>query len=319
MADNTSTAADVEPFILALDIGTSSARALVYDGRGIAVPGLEAHEPYEVRTTADGGAESVADDLVGVVAAAVDVVHALIVKQGSQIRAVACDTYWHSLLGVDASGEATTPVFTWADTRSAPDAQALRAQLDDQATHARTGARIHSSYWPAKLRWLKRTNPDAFARTRHWISFGDYLYLHLFGDLAVSVSMASGTGVFDQRACTWDVELLRAVGVDATALSPIHDSQQTFEGLRGDRSRRWPLLAKIPWYLPSGTAAAITWEAEERMITAPSSWWERPAPCGFCGEQTPSQFRRDCGRIVWIARESFRAEPCPRAATCLHG
>jgi len=252
MADNTSTAARAEPFILALDIGTSSARALVYDGCGNAVPALEAHQPYSVRTTADGGVESLADDLVGVVAAAVDVIYRLIVKQGIQISAVACDTYWHSLVGVDTSGSATTPVFTWADTRSASDAQALRAQLDEQAAHARTGARIHSSYWPAKLRWLKRTNPDAFARTRHWISFGDYLYLQLFGDLGVTVSMASGTGVFDQRACTWDDALLHAVGVDVTALAPIHDTEHTFTGLRGDPLQRWPLLAKIPWYLPLG-------------------------------------------------------------------
>src|SRR5690606_40531440 len=62
----------------------------------------------------------------------------------------------------DASGKPVTPVLYWADTRSAKQVAALRAELDRREVHARTGCVIHSSYWPAKLRWLCETRPEQF-------------------------------------------------------------------------------------------------------------------------------------------------------------
>ena len=75
-------------------------------------------------------------------------------RRESDILAVGVTTFWHGLLGFDATGRAITPVYLWADSRSAPDAALLRNALDEAALHARTGCHLHSSYWPAKLRWL---------------------------------------------------------------------------------------------------------------------------------------------------------------------
>src|SRR6266571_5107454 len=67
----------------------------------------------------------------------------------------------------------------------------LREQLDEAAIHARTGARFHASYWPAKLRWLATQAPDTFSRVAQWLSFGEYLYRHFLGRSVCSLSMAS--------------------------------------------------------------------------------------------------------------------------------
>ena len=48
-------------------------------------------------------------------------------------------TFWHNLMGVDAKGRALTPVYSWADTRSAGAADQLRSQVDESRYHARTG------------------------------------------------------------------------------------------------------------------------------------------------------------------------------------
>ena len=60
------------PLIVALDLGTSSARALLFDGRGRNLPGLEAQIPYRMTTTPDGGVEIDADRLVDIVAQTID-------------------------------------------------------------------------------------------------------------------------------------------------------------------------------------------------------------------------------------------------------
>ena len=108
--------------------------------------------------------------------------------------------FWHSLLALDGAGRPLTAVITWADTRSAPAAAALRREHDERRIHARTGAPLHSAFFPAKLRWLRETRPEVFARAAVWCGFGEYLHARLTGHLAASLSMASGTGLLDQIA-----------------------------------------------------------------------------------------------------------------------
>lgn len=136
--------------VIALDVGTSSARAALYDESGRPVPGRSHQVQYAPLVTPDGGVEHDAMRLLDAVAACLDGVHPN--RPPAETRGVGVTTFWHGLLGFDASGRPITPVYTWADTRSTAEAQLLRAALDDDALHARTGCHLHSSYWPAKLR-----------------------------------------------------------------------------------------------------------------------------------------------------------------------
>ena len=58
---------------------------------------------------------------------------------------------------------------------------------------------------------------------RTWVSPGEYVHRRLLGDAAASVSMASGTGLLDQAACAWDLELAAELGVE-DKLPPIDDA-----------------------------------------------------------------------------------------------
>lgn len=244
-----------EPLVLTIDVGSSSVRAGVYDAQGRAVQGCESHHPYLAQTTADGGVETDAGKLLELTCACLDEVVAALRQIGRRPTAVACDTFWHSLMGIDDAGVVLTPVYSWADTRSAPDARQLAEMLDVDAIHARTGTTIHSSYLPAKLHWLRRVQPDLFRRVRYWMSCGEYLYLQLFGDRRVSVSMASATGLMDQRSCGWDPALLDALHVEEGQLSPIVDYTDAAHGLQAQFGLRWPELAQLPWFLPLGDGA----------------------------------------------------------------
>src|SRR6266849_7721734 len=138
------------PFILALDIGTSSVRALLFDSTGTAIPSVHAQHTYTLTTSNIGEASVDADALVAIVAETVDEALNAAGPLASQIGAVATATFWHSLVGVDTSDHPLTPLITWEDTRPVQAAAELRTRLDEAAIHARTGARLHASYWPAK-------------------------------------------------------------------------------------------------------------------------------------------------------------------------
>jgi gluconokinase len=241
------------PLVLALDVGTSSVRAMVYDVAGRAVNGAMARGSVPPRATPDGGVEVDADALVACTAAVLDALARDAPEALGAVQAVGACTFWHSLLGVDDRGWALTPVLLWADARSFGAACALRERLDERAVHARTGCVLHWSYWPAKLRWLADTRPEIARRVRRWLSFGEYLYLRLFGNTHNSVSMASGTGLLDQHTCAWDAEVLAAIPLDASTLAPL--SEAPLAGLRPEFAARWPTLRALPWYPARGDGA----------------------------------------------------------------
>jgi gluconokinase len=240
--------------IIALDIGTSSARAGAYDDAGRPLPGRFHRVRYRPRVTPDGGVEYEPQQLFDAVVTCLDAVQAG--GRPPDVEGVGVATFWHGLLGFDGAGQAVTPIYMWADTRSAPDAALLRDALDERAVHARTGCHLHSSYWPARLRWLVRERPEQMARVARWGSFGEYLELTLFGEAATSVSMASATGLFDQQALRWDAEALAAAELDERHLFPLCDRRDARRGFRPQWAKRWPALRGRPWFAAVGDGAA---------------------------------------------------------------
>ena len=218
-------AARAKDVVLALDVGTSSCRASLYDIRGRRVGGRAAQASYQPRTTADGGAELDARQLLDQVCGVMREV--LRENRRHKIVGVGTSAFWHSLLGLDARGQPRTPVYLWLDARSRSQAAHLRAELDERATHARVGCVLHWSYWPAKLLWLRETQPDVFASVDRWVSFGEHLLEHLTGERGVSVSMASGTGLLNQHTLDWDAELLQHLRLDRDRLPSIVPLTQT--------------------------------------------------------------------------------------------
>ncbi|PYM44813.1 MAG: carbohydrate kinase [Candidatus Rokuibacteriota bacterium] len=239
--------------VIALDVGTSSTRASLYDAAGRPVPGRFRQIPYEPTVTRDGGVEHDAARLLEAVAACLD---GVLAGHKSPVRAVGVTTFWHGLLGFDSRGRPATPIYMWADTRSVPEAQLLRAALDDGAVHARTGCHLHASYWPAKLRWLNRERPAEVRRVARWGSFGEHLELELFGEAATSVSMASATGLLDQASARWDREALAAGEIDDGRLFPLRDWAEARRGPRAPWAMRWPALRGADWFPAVGDGAA---------------------------------------------------------------
>jgi gluconokinase len=242
------------PILVALDVGSSSVRALAFDrlGRGL---DLGHQEPYEPTTTPDGGVEIDADRLAALTAQALDALMASLGPRAGGVAAVATSTFWHTLLGLGPDDRPATPVYSWADTRSVDAVEALRSRVDEKAYHARVGCRLHTSYLPARLWWLRERDPAAFRQVRRWVSFGEYLGLRLFGELRTSVSMASGTGLFDQWAQRWDPGILEVLELGVGHLGPIVSLDQALRGLRPEFAARWPALAGVPWLPALGDGA----------------------------------------------------------------
>jgi len=236
--------------ILGIDIGSSSVRAAFFDRTGNLLPRTLVKIERKLKATASGGSEIDADAAFRQVVAAVD--GAVRKAPKGEITHIVSCTFWHSLMGLDATGKPTTPVYGWADNQSREYVTTLRKKLDERETHNRTGARFHSSFWPAKLLWLR--DSGHFDKTSYWISIGDYVALKLSDQLATSISIASGTGIFNLRENAWDDKLLRFLKIKRSQLPKIERDGNTFR-LNAKFAKRWPRLADSEWFLPVADGA----------------------------------------------------------------
>jgi gluconokinase len=241
------------PLIVTLDVGSSSVRALAFDDRTRVA--ADCRHEYEMDTTADGGVEIDAERLLDLTARVLDGLLAELGPSAAAVAGVAMSTYWHTVVGVGPDGRAATPLYSWADTRSAACVETLRQRLDERAYHARTGCIVHTSYLPARLLWLRERDPARFGAMRRFLSFGEYVHQRLLGDSRASVSMASGTGLCDQRTAEWDRPTLSLLDLDPDRMGPIGDLDAPLSGLRPEFAGRWPPLRAVPWFPALGDGA----------------------------------------------------------------
>ncbi|MBW3637290.1 MAG: carbohydrate kinase, partial [Armatimonadetes bacterium] len=239
------------PLVLALDIGTSSTRALAFDFEGRKV-GHSAQIPYDQCTTDDGGVEIDADFLLELTAQCLD---QLLPTLEGEVVGVAISGFWHSLLAVDDAENALTPVLSWADNRAAAYVPVLRTLMDEAECHARLGCVFHTSYWPAKLLWLRDARPELFhGANPRWMGFGEFLRAKWCGDARMSLSMASGTGLFDQNRLDFDAEMLSHLPLERGQIPELCDAAD-FAHLHDQMATRWPQLKDAKWFPAIGDGA----------------------------------------------------------------
>jgi gluconokinase len=236
--------------VLTLDVGSSSVRTLLFGLDGRQIDGVGSQISYPAQTTIDGGWEINPAQLTDIAARAMGDICAQAGAKNLKPVAVAVDTFWHTILGVDADDNPTTPLLHPFDTRSANAARRLAQRVNNSAQHKRTGCVIHSSYPPAKLLWLSETQPDSFRRAARWMSAGEFLFLKFLGRAAASTSMVSATGLWNQNANNYDSEMLGALPVSLDRFADAGDLDVPCDG-----SCPWPELNGIPWFPALGDGA----------------------------------------------------------------
>jgi gluconokinase len=246
-----------DPLVLAFDIGTSSSRTALFDSRGKRLIGTTAQRAYSLIRSPGGGAE-ISPQILS--RAVIDCLKGTLScyrrdksLRGRPIVATGASCFWHSLVGTDSRGRALTPIYTWADSRCRNDAAQLRAKLSERVIHARTGCMLRASFWPAKLRWLRRTQPRLFRSVSFWMSPAEWLQWQFCGRANCAYAMASGTGLFNPTTLDWDDGLLRVSGVRRAMLNPLREETVATSDAF---ARRFRELRAAQWFPAIGDGAA---------------------------------------------------------------
>ncbi len=181
--------------ILAVDIGTSAARVLVFDETATLVS--QVRQVYPILLPHEGWSEQ---DPNTVVAAVLTVLREAVQRLPHQIAGVVFSAQMYSVLAVDHDGNPLSNSLTWGDTRSAAVAAATRPLAAELV--ARTGCPIQAIYPLSKILWLKQTlHLPADVK---FVSIKDYVLFRLTGRFVTDWSIASASGLLHIETHQWD-------------------------------------------------------------------------------------------------------------------
>jgi xylulokinase len=199
------------PLFAAVDAGTTGARAVAFDLQGRQV--AEARRPYRIFSPRPGWAEQDARDWAESAAAALRALAARAAVVG-RIRAIGLTGQCPSMVPVDQNCIPLRPGMLYRDNRAVAEAAEMRARIGDQAIHQRTGHVAEAFHIGPKVLWLRRHEPDVFARTRLILQPRDVVLHRLTGLALTDETHANATLFFSLRKHAWDSGLLAASGID---------------------------------------------------------------------------------------------------------
>jgi xylulokinase len=204
-----------QDILVGLDVGTTGVKAIAIspDGRVLA----SASEGYELSTPQPGWAEQDPEDWWRAAQACLGRLPEGHVGLSGQM---------HGLVVLDAEDRVLRPAILWNDQRTAAECAEIEARVGLERLIELTGNRALTGFTAPKLLWLRRHEPETYARIRHVLLPKDYVRLRLTGEHAIDVADASGTLLFDVAGRRWSDEVCDALDVPLEWLPPVYESTE---------------------------------------------------------------------------------------------
>jgi xylulokinase len=206
-----------KPTLVGLDVGTTGVKGVAINPDGEVVG--KAEEGYPLSTPQAGWAEQDPEDWWRASRAALD-------SLGGEPLAIGLSGQMHGLVCLDEQDRVLRPAILWNDQRTATEC----AEIEERVGRARlielTGNRALTGFTAPKLIWLRRHEPDVYARIRHILLPKDYVRLRLTGKRAIDAADASGTLLFDVARRRWSDQVVDALGIPFEWLPPVHESTE---------------------------------------------------------------------------------------------
>ncbi|MBI5861216.1 MAG: glycerol kinase GlpK [Rhodocyclales bacterium] len=245
------------PFILALDQGTSSSRALVFDAAG--QPVGRAQREFTQHFPQPGWVEHDADEIwQSQITVAAEAIRAAGLTAADIAAIGIANQRETTVLWERASGRPLHRAIVWQDRRTAALCEELRTAGHETLFRDKTGLLLDPYFSGTKLKWLLDTLPGARDRARRGeLAFGtidSWLAWNLCGGLHVTdASNASRTLLFNIHDGDWDEELLELLDIPRSLLPEVRSSSEIY----GRADPRW-LGTAIPLAGIAGDQQAAT-------------------------------------------------------------
>jgi xylulokinase len=240
-------------YLLGLDVSTTGSKALLIDDRGTVVASHSTShplsQPYPLWSE-----QNPSDWWQGMVAS----IRAVLgqIKDIKSIRAVGLTGQMHGLVCLDAAGQVLRPAILWNDQRTQAECDEITQTIGPQRLIQLTGNRALTGFTAPKILWVRRHEPEIYAKIAHVLLPKDYIRFKLTGGYVSEPSDASGMVLLDVANRRWSDAVLRELNIPAEWLPGIVEGSEVSGVISDAGSRETGLPAGIPVVGGGGDQAA---------------------------------------------------------------
>jgi xylulokinase len=285
---------------LGLDLGTSELKALLLadDHHIVASVG----EPLTVQRPHPLWSEQHPADWWAATERAVARLAAAHPVEMAALRAIGLSGQMHGAVLLDEHDEVLRPAILWNDGRSGAECAELEAALpeaaDGQGLHAITGNLAMPGFTAPKLMWVKKHEPEVFAKTRRVLLPKDWLRLMLCGEAVSEMSDAAGTLWLDVGQRRWSPAVLAATGLTEAHMPRLVEGSAVSGHLKTELARRWGITTR-------------TAEGQVRNIPIAGGGGDNAASAVGIGAVRPGEGFVSLGTsgVIFLTSDRFRPNP----------
>ena len=256
----------MKQYIVSLDIGTTSAKAVIFSEKGEVISEFERY--YSIYHPRQNWAEQNPDEIEQ---AAKTAISTAILQKGikqDEVIGISFSTAMHSLICME-DDKAISPMLIWADGRSYSQAEIMKSTYGKEI-YAKTGTPIHPMSPFIKLVWMKETGYEAYQKASKFVSIKEYILFKWTGEWVVDYSIASASGLMNIHTLEWDEQTLQIAGIHSNQLSKIVPCTERVGPLKSEVAGALFLEKNVPLIIGSsdGVLANIGLGAIENGETA---------------------------------------------------
>lgn len=240
------------PILLGLDIGTTGARTIAVDERGMVVASATAG--YPLSTPQPDWSEQAPEDWWRAACATLRVVAVQVM--GREIVGLGLTGQMHGATFLNAADQPIRPALLWNDQRTAAQCAAITKTVGAGRLIAITGNPALTGFQAPKILWLRDAEPANYARVARVLLPKDYVRLRLTGEAATDASDAAGTLLLDVRRRDWSPEILAALGIPREWLPTAYEGPEIAGRLLPGIAAELGLSAGLPVAAGGGDNAA---------------------------------------------------------------
>jgi len=227
---------------LGLDIGTSGVKAILIDRAGKALGEATAKSVEPVRPH-PGWSEQNPADWWTACQQAMDALSKSHPSEMAAVRGIGLSGHMHGAVLLGRNDEVLRPCILWNDGRSAAECAEMEAALPRLRDIA--GNIAMPGFTAPKIAWVRKHEPDIYARLAKVLLPKAYVRLLMTGDYVEEMSDASGTLWLDVKKRDWSDELLAVTGLDRSHMPRLVEGSAPSGELKPELAKRWGMTGKV--------------------------------------------------------------------------
>ena len=239
-------------YYIGVDLGTSAVKLLLMEESG-KIEKIVSRE-YPLYFPHPGWSEQNPEDWMKEAMAGIKELTSEIDR--SQVAGIGCGGQMHGLVTLDAEDHVIRPAILWNDGRTGAETEYLNTVIGKDKLSQYTANIAFAGFTAPKILWMKKNEPENFAKVKKIMLPKDYLAYCMTGSFCTDLSDASGMLLLDVKNRCWSKEMLEICGITEEQLPKLYESWQVVGTMKPEIASELGLSADVKFVAGAGDNAA---------------------------------------------------------------